>query len=205
MPFLPLASQVKPKIQTLPGIWIRGLLIIRPTLLIIYLILKPSEGNLRINTTNSAVYPLLREISHPLPLNHVFLSPRLSENLLSIGQLVDNHCFVSFSRSGCVIQYQVSGKLIAKGPKCGRLFPLQLSTKDRNLVASALFSASSSNESQLWHNRLGHPHSHTLLSLFKFGLLHDNKISHKDVSFNCSSCKMSKARLFLFPSVLLYH
>ena len=62
-----------------------------------------------------------------------------------------------------------------------------------------MFSASNSNKSQLWHNRLGHPHSRTLLSLFKSGLLYDNKISLKDVFLNCSSCKMSKSKTLPFP------
>ena len=67
------------------------------------------------------------------------------------------------------------------------------------MVASALFSASSSNKSQLWHNRLGHPHSRTLLSLFQSGLLHDNNISLKNVSFDCPGCKMSKSKTLPFP------
>ena len=78
------------------------------------------------------------------------------------------------------------GKVIAKGPKHGRLFPLQLSTQDRNLVTSALFSYeghlsplqlstqdrnlvtsalfsdSNANNYQLSHNRLDHPHFRTL-------------------------------------------
>ena len=76
----------------------------------------------------------------------------------------------------------MSGKVIAKGPKHGRLFPLQLSIQDRHLVASALFSDSSLNKCQMWHDRLGHPNSRALLSLFKSSLLLDNKVSHKDVS-----------------------
>jgi hypothetical protein len=55
----------------------------------------------------------------------VLVSPGLASNLLSVGQLVDNNCNVNFSRDGCLVQEQVSGKVIAKGPKVGRLFPLQ--------------------------------------------------------------------------------
>ena len=42
-------------------------------------------------------------------LTDVFVSPDLSINLISIGQLIDNNCNVHFSRSGCVVQDQVSG------------------------------------------------------------------------------------------------
>ena len=78
--------------------------------------LKPYDGSLRINTADGGSIHItaVGKISHPLPLSHVFLSPQLSTNLLSVGQLVDNHCSVSFSRSGCVVQDQASGKEIAK-------------------------------------------------------------------------------------------
>jgi hypothetical protein len=36
-------------------------------------------------------------------LNDVLLVPKLSENLISVGQLVENNCHVIFSSDGCVI------------------------------------------------------------------------------------------------------
>ena len=56
----------------------------------------------------------------------VLVSPGLASNLLSIGQLVDDNCNVNFSRDGCLVQEQVSGKVVAKGPKVGRLFHFSL-------------------------------------------------------------------------------
>ena len=49
--------------------------------------LKPYDANLRINTADGGNIPItaIGKISHPLPLNHVFLSPQLSTNLLSVG------------------------------------------------------------------------------------------------------------------------
>ena len=87
---------------------------------------------------------------------NVFLSPSLSANLDSVGKLVDDDCHVSFSKSGCVVQDRVSGKMIAKGPKCGRLFPLHLSNL-RNKPGFAFLCVHSQNNWKLWHNRLGHP------------------------------------------------
>jgi hypothetical protein len=55
------------------------------------------------------------------------MSPDLFTNLILIGQLVDNNCDVHFSRSSCVMHDQVSGKMIAKGPRVGQLFPLYIS------------------------------------------------------------------------------
>ena len=80
------------------------------------------------------------------------MSPKLSTNLLSIGQLVDNNCTVQFSNSGCIVQDQVSEKMIVKGPKVGRLFPLLLSSSPMsNYVA---YNAIQS-DNQVWHRRLG--------------------------------------------------
>ncbi|KAF8395110.1 hypothetical protein HHK36_019051 [Tetracentron sinense] len=50
-------------------------------------------------------------------LTNVFVSPGLTTNLVSVGQLVDNDCKVEFTKSGCVVQDQQSGKMIARGPK----------------------------------------------------------------------------------------
>ena len=55
------------------------------------------------------------------------MAPDLSTNLIYVGQLVDNNCNVHFSRSGYVVQDQVLGQMIAKGPKVGRLFLLHVS------------------------------------------------------------------------------
>ena len=57
----------------------------------------------------------------------VFVSPQLSTRLIFVRQLVDNNCDVHFSRDGCLVHDQVSGKILAKGPKVGRLFPLHFS------------------------------------------------------------------------------
>ena len=91
-----------------------------------------------------------------------------------------------------LVQDKASRKVLLKGPMCGRLFLLQLSTQDRNKSASALLSASSSNKCQLWHKRLGHPNSKTLMFLLNYPLFNDNKTSFKDISFDCDSCKMGK-------------
>ncbi|KAK2354222.1 coiled-coil domain-containing protein [Trifolium repens] len=45
----------------------------------------------------------------------VLVSPGLASNLLSVGQLVDNNCNVNFSRDGCLVHEQVSGKREKKG------------------------------------------------------------------------------------------
>ena len=129
--------------------------------------------------------------SLPLPLKNVFLSP-LSVNLLSVGQLIHNDRNVLFSQSGCVVQDRVSGKVIVKGPKCGRLFPLHLSSNLHNKPEFALLCAPSHNNWKLWHHRLGHPHSKILLSLFKTSLILKDIVYFHDVLMDCSTCKLQK-------------
>jgi len=88
---------------------------------------KPYDDNQQIYTTNGTSLPIsaIGDISPSLP--NVFVSPSLSTNLIFAGQLVYHDYNVQFSRSGCVVQDQVSGKIILKGPKMGRLFPLCIS------------------------------------------------------------------------------
>jgi len=83
------------------------------------------SGNVMIHTDeNHLSITNIGDISSSL--TDVFVSLGLTTNLISIGQLVDNNCHVEFSHSGCLVQDQRSGKMIAKGPKVGRLFPLHL-------------------------------------------------------------------------------
>ncbi|KAL5773718.1 hypothetical protein ACOSP7_013357 [Xanthoceras sorbifolium] len=82
------------------------------------------KGYLQIHTVDSNSLPITAVGDISAFLNTVFMSPSMATNLISVGQLVDNNCTVQFSNSGCVVQDQVSGKTIAKGPKVGRLFPL---------------------------------------------------------------------------------
>nr|GMD15921.1 Retrovirus-related Pol polyprotein from transposon TNT 1-94 [Ipomoea batatas] len=85
------------------------------------------SGDLQIHTADGNSLPITAVGDISASLNNVFVSPKLSTNLISVGQLVDNNCTVQFSKSGCFVQDQVSGKMIAKGPKVGRPFSLFLS------------------------------------------------------------------------------
>lgn len=59
--------------------------------------------------------------------NNTFVSPNLSDNLFSVGQLVENNHDVYFSHDSCHVQDQVSKTVIVKAPKVGRLFSLYIS------------------------------------------------------------------------------
>lgn len=123
--------------------------------------------------------------------NNVFVSLGLASNLISVGQLVGNNYNVNFSRNGCFVQDQVSGKVIAKGPKW--LFPLQFHSSNFSLACidvSHLFAD--------LHNKLGHTNSVVLSHLIKRGLLSTKNIT-VDSSFNCLVCKLAKSKTLSFP------
>ncbi|CAJ2628294.1 unnamed protein product [Trifolium pratense] len=126
----------------------------------------------------------------------VLVSPGLASNLLSVGQLVDNNCNVNFSRDGCLVQEQVSGKVIAKGPKVGRLFPLQFISSHLSFACNNVL-----NSYEDWHRKLGHPNSVVLSHLFKNRLL-GNKNIVSNASLSCSVCKLAKSKTLPFSSVI---
>ena len=109
-------------------------------------------------------------------LPNVYFVPKLSANLLSVGQLIDNGYLVHFSSSGCVIQGRQTGKVIATGSKHGRLFLLDIGHH-------SLFASSFNDFNKLWtvwHQRLGHVNNAHSISLFKIGCLDstmDNKMN----------------------------
>ena len=57
---------------------------------------------------------------------------------------MDNNCDVHFSRGGCLVQDQVSGTVITKGPQVGHLFPLQFSIP--NIFSIACMTTANNNE-----------------------------------------------------------
>ena len=159
------------------------------------------DGNLKINTADGSSLPISAVGDLSSSLTNVFVSPNLSTNLIFVGQLVDNNCNVHFSRSGCVVQDQVSGQMIAKGPKVGRLFPLHVSPStfipSFPLLSFACNVVGSGNK--MWHRRLGHPNSNVLRTLFNSGLLGNKACSSIDLSFDCTSCKLGKSKVLPFP------
>ena len=132
-----------------------------------------------------------------ITLPNVYFVPKLSANLLSVGQLIDDGYLVHFSSSGCVIQGRQTRKVIATGSKHGRLFLLDIGHH-------SLF-ASSSNFNKLWtvwHKRLGHVNNAHLLSLFKIGYLDstiDNKMMSSFSQSKCETCCLSKSHILPFP------
>ncbi|CAL8083802.1 unnamed protein product [Prunus armeniaca] len=145
-------------------------------------------GNLKIHTADGNHLPITATGDVSSSLTDVFVSPGLTTNLVSVG--VDNDCKVEFSKSGCVVQDQQSRRMIAKGPKVGRLFPLQFPLSSFLPFVSCNFAHF---DYRAWHKRLGHPNSNVLHDLLKSGFLGNKESpSLSAVQFYCNSCKLGK-------------
>jgi hypothetical protein len=113
-----------------------------------------------------------------------------------VGQLVEKNCDPHFSRDGCLVQDQVSGKILAKGPKVGRLFPLQFSVPSCLSVACMIVNT----PSEVWHKCLGHLKSVILSRMLNSCLLGNKEHISKHLSFDCSVYKFGKSKTLSFPS-----
>jgi len=156
-------------------------------------------GDLKIHTADGNSLPITAISDISSSLTNAYVSPGLTSNLISVGQLVDNGCKVEFSNSGCFVQESHSGKMIAKGPKAGRLFPLGSLLSSCSLLP--FISCNSAIVSfQLWHKRLGHPNSNVLHDLIKSGVPGNKHFpSLSAVQFDCNSCKLGKSKILPFP------
>ena len=65
--------------------------------------LQKYTGKQNIQIANGSNLPITAIGDIGPSFRHVFVSPGLSTSLISIGQLVDNNCDVSFSHHGCLV------------------------------------------------------------------------------------------------------
>ncbi|KAI3412713.1 uncharacterized protein J3R85_017059 [Psidium guajava] len=119
--------------------------------------------------------------------------PSLALNLLSIGQLIDAGCVVSFTDSSCFVQDRLSGQMIGKGSRRDGLYTMQhLHLPSSSLPVPVLATV----DLARWHQRLGHIASSRLTVLHKQGAL-------GPVSFDslppCSICPLAKQSAKPFP------
>ena len=159
------------------------------------------DGNLKINTVDGSSLPISVVSDLSSSLTDCFVSPDLYTNLLSVGQLVDNNYNVNFSRYGCVLQDQVSRKMITKGPKVERLFSLHVSpsTIIPNFPLLSFACNVVGSRHKMWHRRLAHPNSDVLHTLFNSELLGNKACSSLNLSFDCTSYKLGKSKVLPFP------
>ena len=124
-------------------------------------------------------------------ITDVLFVPKIDQNLLSVGQLLDKRCSVVFKNNACVI-YDAAGLELFSVKMCNKNFPLNL----KNVEASSYVAAM--NENSLWHKRLGHYHYGALRMLQKKELvLNAPKISEEEGV--CEACQYGKQVRLPFP------
>src|SRR3954470_4718975 len=118
----------------------------------------------------------------------VLCIPNLAMRLISISQITNLNCYVSFGPTSCVVQDH-TGRKIGAGRKEHGLYVLEY----LHLPLSAFPAISLSATSELWHRRLGHPSESRLRHLFK-------NVALGKFSFSSLSVKTA-----LWPSKLQLH
>jgi hypothetical protein len=134
-------------------------------------------------------------------LPDVSFVPKLSMNLLSVGQVIDHNCFVGFDDSSCFIQNRRIGTVLGTGhrrkgsPSLYVLDTLHLPPSSARVSSAACPSTSSSaacsstSSFAKWHHRLGHLCGSRLSTLVNKGCLDHTSI---ESSFHGKGCKLGK-------------
>lgn len=135
-----------------------------------------------------------------LSVSEVLFIPKLSMNLLSVGQLCESGLTVTFNASGCVVQDCLTGKEIGRGRKDGRLYQLEeLHVPVQSHCHATVSSTATESPFISWHKRLGHVSFSKLSQIINNGVLgsvpvvkepgciHCNLSKHHALPFNISS------------------
>jgi hypothetical protein len=120
-----------------------------------------------------------------LSVSDTYLVPKLSLNLLSVGQLRELGLELKFSNKGVDVQDSQTGQLLGIGRKVGRLFELSY-LQILSLTTTSM--AGITITSSLWHSRLGHASLRRVQLLASQG--HLGSVNFQ--SFDCVSCHIGK-------------
>ncbi|GJR00519.1 retrovirus-related pol polyprotein from transposon TNT 1-94 [Tanacetum coccineum] len=120
-----------------------------------------------------------------LKIDNVEHVDNLGFNLLSIGQICDNKCRVTFSKHDSEITKD--GKVIGRGIRKKGLYVMKLGNKPKDQICLATIDENFT----LWHRRLGHANMR-LIQLLAFKELVRNLPKLKFDQHFCDACKMEK-------------
>ena len=107
--------------------------------------------------------------------------PQLSMNLLLVGQITDQNCFIGFDDSSCFVQDRRTGRVIGTGQRrrgSSSLYVLDTLSLPASATSTAHVSsvASSSAPFAMWHHRLGHLCGSRLSTLISSGCLGNTSV-----------------------------
>ena len=114
----------------------------------------------------------LSNVSTPsLSVSNVYQIPKLTHNLLSVGQLTELGFSLTFSSTSVVVQDSQMGQIIGTARKVGRLFELIFLHLPSSRLSASAVSEQSTSSIALWHSRLGHASISRVKQLVSRGLL----------------------------------
>uniref|UniRef100_A0A2N9IJC8 Integrase catalytic domain-containing protein n=1 Tax=Fagus sylvatica TaxID=28930 RepID=A0A2N9IJC8_FAGSY len=140
--------------------------------------LAPSPIIYTVDSSHMSVSHIGTISSPDLTIPDTYLVPKLSLNLLSVGQLCELGRVLHFSNHGVDVQDPLMGKLLGIGRKIGRLFELCNLQIPSHMVSSSV-AATTTLSPDLWHSRL----SHASLSRLQLLASQDNAQEYHDKSF----------------------
>ncbi|GJT75948.1 retrovirus-related pol polyprotein from transposon TNT 1-94 [Tanacetum coccineum] len=120
-----------------------------------------------------------------LKIDNVEHVDNLGFNLLSIGQICDNKCRVTFFEHDSEITKD--GKVIDRGIRKKGLYVMKLGNKPKDQICLTMIDENST----LWHRRLGHVNMHLIQSLASKELVRNLPKLKFDQHF-CDACKIGK-------------
>ncbi|GJS02575.1 retrovirus-related pol polyprotein from transposon TNT 1-94 [Tanacetum coccineum] len=134
------------------------------------------RGNIIDKGTTSNDYLKIDNVEHVVNLGF---------NLLSIGQICDNKCRLTFSEHDSEITKD--GRVIGRGIRKKGLYVMILGNKPKDQICLATIDENST----LWHRRLGHANMRLIQSLASKELVR-NLPKLKFTQHFCDACKMGK-------------
>ena len=136
-------------------------------------------------------------------MDSILVVPYLDYNLLSVSQITTAlSCIVIFWPEFYVIKDIQTRQTIGCGIKRGKLYYLDLQSKDSNRLQQALMADGSKGKKKkseiwLWHRRLGHASFGYLKKLFP------SLFAKSDISgFRLDICELAKSHRVPFPLIL---
>ena len=131
----------------------------------------------------------LGNVSTPaLSVSNVYQIPKLTHNLLSVGQLIELGFSLTFSSTGVVMQDSQTGQIVGTSRKVVRLFELIFLHLPSSRLSASTTLEQSTYSLALWHSRLSHASISRVKQLVSRGLL--GSVSNK--SFDCMPCQFGK-------------
>jgi transposase InsO family protein len=142
--------------------------------------------------------PILTKQNEKKDINNVYHVLDLKHNLLSVGQLIEHGYKVLFKGESCKIYDKIPRrKLISEiHMNRNRMFPLTLRTT--NMIQPYAQSASTLNETMVWHTRFGRLPFKSLSLPQKHSMVKGLPI-FKEQNSPCESCILGKHKRTSFP------